>query len=123
MKTSQQDTGKAGEEIAIRHLQEKGLEVLATNWRWSRAEVDIIARDGNQVVFVEVKTRNTDYFGHPEEFVSKRQQEWLSKAAGAWLETQPDNPEIRFDIVSIILQQGVCREVVHIADAFFLAGD
>ncbi len=123
MKTPQQTTGNTGEEIAIKHLQEKGMQVLATNWRWSRAEVDIIARDGEQVVFVEVKTRNTHYFGHPEEFVSVRQQEWLSKAAGAWLETQPDNPEIRFDVVSIILQQGVCREVLHITDAFFLTGD
>ena len=123
MTTPQQQTGARGEALAVNLLQEKGLQILATNWRWSRAEVDIIAQDGTQVVFIEVKTRNSTTYGHPEEFVSAKKQAWLAKAAGAWLEANNSTAEVRFDVISIILEGDTCHEIRHIIDAFFPIAD
>jgi putative endonuclease len=110
--------GNRGEDIAAEHLLQKGYEILHRNWRYSRAEVDIIARIGNDWVFVEVKTRETDYFGYPEEAVTKAKQKQLQKAADAYLEANPIEGEIRFDIVAVILNDAK-QEIHHIEDAFW----
>jgi len=88
--------GKQGENLATEHLKSKGYEILHQNWRDGRSEVDIIARIGNDWVFVEVKTRETDYFGYPEEAVTKAKQKQLQKAANAYVEANPIEGEIRF---------------------------
>ena len=64
--------GQQGEALAVTYLAEKGYQILETNWRFKRAEVDIIAKLGQVLVFIEVKTRTTDYFGSPEEFITKK---------------------------------------------------
>ncbi|MCB0522450.1 MAG: YraN family protein [Lewinellaceae bacterium] len=113
------ETGKKGEEIAVRFLQENGLEILATNWRHKRAEVDVIARDEKMLVFVEVKTRSYDYFGKPEEFVDKKKMALLAKAAAAYMKETGHEWAIRFDIVSILMQDGKGWTIEHLKDAFF----
>ena len=112
------ELGKQGEELAVAHLLARGYELLYRNWRHSRAEVDIIARIGNDWVFVEVKTRETDYFGFPEEAVGKAKQKQLMQAANAFVEKFPINGEIRFDIIAVILNPKK-QEIHHIEDAFW----
>ncbi len=110
--------GKQGENLATEYLRQKGYEILHRNWRNGRSEVDIIARIGNDWAFVEVKTRETDYFGYPEEAVSKAKQKQLQKAADAYIEEFEVQGEIRFDIVAIVLNENK-QEVHHIEDAFW----
>ena len=79
------DTGKKGEQLAVNYLTKQGFNVLETNWRYKKLEVDIIAKDGEILVFVEVKTRSTDFFGKPEEFVDKQKEKHLAKAGAAYI--------------------------------------
>src|SRR5687767_14105313 len=113
------DTGKTGEQLAAELLRSKGYEVLALNWRHGRSEVDIIARIGNDLVFAEVKTRSTGYFGFPEESVSKRKQELLQEAADAYLERHDlSETDVRFDIIAVITA-GNEPAFYHMEDAFW----
>ena len=80
------ELGKKGEEMARKFLVEKGFEILATNWRYSKDEIDIIARKDNCLVIVEVKTRFSNVFGEPEEFVSNKKQSFLIRAANVYVE-------------------------------------
>lgn len=111
--------GKKGEEEAVLFLLSIGYKILERNYRYDRAEIDIIAQTNQTVVFVEVKTRTNNEHGNPEDFLSLAQQKRISKAANYYLETIPENPEVRFDIISIIKSQ----ELEHIEDAFFLLGE
>lgn len=115
----QHETGKAGEELARQFLEGEGYRILEANWRYSRAEVDIIAMDGPVLVFVEVKTRSTDAFGRPEEFVSRRKQKLLAMAAGAYMEAIGHDWEVRFDVIAILYRSEVDFELQHLKDAFF----
>lgn len=112
------DTGKQGEELAMKLLQSKGYTILARNWRHGRTEVDILARIGHTLVFVEVKTRKTEFFGMPESFVTAAKQEQLAKAAEAYCETCGEDLDVRYDIISVILNP--CEQKLeHFEDAFF----
>ncbi|MEZ4887242.1 MAG: YraN family protein [Chitinophagales bacterium] len=114
------DLGKKGEQMAAKHLLDKGYKILATNWRHKRSEIDIVCQDEvlEITIFVEVKTRSSDYFGYPEEFVTLAQQKQLAKAAEAYMYENELNGEMRFDIVAIsIAPQKTALK--HIEDAFF----
>jgi putative endonuclease len=111
-----QTTGAKGEKTAVEFLTKAGYEILETNWRWKRCEVDIIARIQNELIFVEVKTRNNTSYGLPEESVSEAKQQKLLEAAEAYIEQSNYKGEIRFDVISIIRSK---KEVLHIKDAFF----
>lgn len=113
------DLGVQGEQLAINFLHQAGLEILESNWRHKKAEIDIIAKDGNILVFVEVKTRSTDYFGNPEDFVSLKKQLRLADAAMVYLEKMNHDGEFRFDIVSIVKSPGGEQRLEHLEDAFF----
>lgn len=113
------DIGKAGEQIAYNYLKEKGYQVLEQNWRYRRAEVDLIARHGEVLVFVEVKTRSSQAFGEPEEFVSTQKENLLSSAASAYMEAINHDWEIRFDIIAVLFQSEQSYSIKHIEDAFF----
>jgi putative endonuclease len=113
------ETGQFGEKLALEFLERNGYEIQETNWRYSRSEVDIIARDGNVLVFVEVKTRSSDYFGKPEEFVGKAKERQLAKAAAAYMEQTGHEWEIRFDVVSILRKKNGNWETELLKDAFF----
>ena len=113
-----QKTGIEGESKAVGHLRSLGYEILETNWRFGQEEIDIIARDKNFLVVAEVKTRSTNYFGEPETFVNKQKQRHLIKAAGAYIEKNNLNLEVRFDIVSV-LKNGDSYKVHLIQNAFY----
>lgn len=110
--------GKEGEEIAAAFLRAKGYEIIEMNKRFGRAEIDIIAKIGNEYVFVEVKTRTSDYFGFPEEAIDKRKIKLMGKAAEQFSSEKNDNLEIRFDMISLVLGNDK-HDIVHIEDAFF----
>lgn len=111
-------TGIRGEQIARDFLQRKKYNILETNWRHEKEEVDIIARDGDELVIVEVKTRSTDYFGNPEEAVDAAKENRLITAAEAYLEQNDLDLEVRYDIISILLKNNH-PEIRHIEDAFY----
>ena len=111
------DFGKLGEELAVNYLIEKGYEILERNWRNIHKEIDIIARDGKDLVVVEVKTRQNDENGEPDMAVTRKKQRMLIAAAEAYVLKHQLDIETRFDIISIVFKDG---ELVidHIEDAF-----
>ena len=95
--------GAYGERMAVRHLQSRGLDVLATNWRCPAGEIDIVAVDGRCLVVVEVKTRRTADFGLPVEQVPWRKLARLRRLAAMWLAVNPGPyDDIRVDIVGVL---------------------
>lgn len=116
---TKKETGNLGEEKAVQYLLDNGYQVLATNWRFLKAEIDIIAKKGDWLVFVEVKTRATADFGNPEEFVSSRQQKLIINAAHEFIVKNDRDEEARFDIISIIAPNGKVQQVEHIENAFY----
>ena len=111
------DFGKLGEEIASNYLEGKGYEIVERNWRNTHKEIDIIAKDGETLVMVEVKTRQTDEYGNPDIAVTKKKQRLLIAAANAYLFKNKLDVETRFDIISIIFKDGE-PVIEHIEDAF-----
>ncbi len=112
------DTGTQGEELAARFLEEKGYAILERNWRYKNLEADLIAREKNVIIVAEVKTRHTNFFGEPEEFVNKKKRTNLIKAANAYLDQKGLENEVRFDIISV-LYKGQKVHINHIEDAFY----
>ena len=109
--------GAEGESLAQNYLSELGYQILESNWRFQKAEVDIIAKDGNFLVFVEVKCRSTDIFGEPQTFVSEKKQALFKSAAEGYLEQKDLDYEIRFDVISVILSVQKAK-IEHFKDAF-----
>ena len=115
----QQKHGIWGEDLCVALLEQSGMEIVARNWRYKRAEIDIIAREKDILVFVEVKTRAYSSFGLPEQMVDKRKRQLLIDAAMAYMRSVSHEWEIRFDIVSVLGEPGKLREIRHFKDAFF----
>ena len=111
--------GALGEQLACRHLEENGFEVLERNWRHGRHELDIIARKGQELIIVEVKTRSSVQHGEPEEAVKKGKRGLMIKAANAYVQAIGTDLALRFDIVSIILHPSGKPYIHHIPDAFY----
>jgi len=109
--------GKTGEELAVTFLKEKGYEILHTNLRLEKVEVDIVAKDKNQIVFVEVKTRSSAMV-EPEKAVNKSKQKNLQWAAEIFLEERQLKNELRFDIIAIVKQKNN-TDIEHFEDAFY----
>ena len=110
--------GKKGEQLALEHLKQKSYKILDTNWRYKKAEVDIIATFENAIIFVEVKTRSNNFFGYPEDSVSKAKKRLLSIAAEAYMYEKKLTIDMRFDIIAITLNKQT-KDIYHIEDAFF----
>ena len=111
------DSGKHGEQLAVQFLKERGYHILVLNWRHKYCEVDIIAKDKDTLVFVEVKSRSSSSFGEPDSFVDSRKQGLLIRAADAYLDSSGYEGEIRFDIVSVYLREN--NHIELIKDAFW----
>lgn len=111
------ELGKRGEEMAVAHLLAKGYEIVARNFIYQKAEVDIIARKDNILAVVEVKTRSTPDFGDPQDFVKKKQITQLVKAIDHFVNEHTLDVEVRFDIVAIIKNKSGTR-LEHLEDAF-----
>ena len=111
------EIGMEGEDIALKYLLEHGYKLLQRNWHFGKYEVDLIVENDDALVFVEVKFRSTSYFGEPEIFVSNKQKLNLIRAANRYISKFDIEKEARFDIVSIVMQNGQPK-VNHIEDAF-----
>lgn len=116
--------GSLGEDSALQHLRAQGLVLLARNYRGGPGEIDLILRDPECVVFVEVKTRSAGGWLRPAAAVNLRKRKLLSASALHYLR-QAGNPRvrIRFDIVEVLLRDGRVSEVRHLANAFPLQGN
>lgn len=110
--------GILGEEIATEYLLKMGYEILEKNWRHQHLELDIIASINNTLVIVEVKLRANDFFGNPEEFVTKSKQKKVIKAADFYIKENNINWETRFDIIAIIENPNELK-VEHFVGAFY----
>jgi len=94
--------GRGGEEVAARHLEERGVVIVERNVRYRDGEIDLVAREGTTLLFVEVKRRRTQEFGSPEEAVGPRKRARVIRAARRWLARAPRGArEVRFDVVAI----------------------
>ncbi len=112
--------GKRGEKIAIDYLVSKGYKILEENWRFKRAEIDIIAKDKEGVlIFIEVKTRSYTFFGEPEVFVDEKKKKLLLDAASQYMKTINYEWAIRFDIIGIVIDKSNYVKISHFEDAFF----
>ncbi|WP_026914708.1 YraN family protein [Christiangramia portivictoriae] len=111
------DLGKKGEELAVQFLLKNNFEILERNFRYRKAEVDIIARADRTLIAVEVKSRTSTHFGNPEDFVKPAQIKLLVEAMNHYSEKHRSDLEIRFDIIAI-LKTGSNFEIEHIQDAF-----
>jgi len=112
------ELGLKGEEIATAYLKKEGYKILARNWFYDHKEIDIIARQGDEIVIVEVKTREGNYFEEPWEAVSTRKIRNLVDVADAWLNQQKIDLETRFDVISIIFSDDINYELTHFPGAF-----
>lgn len=111
------ELGKKGEEMAVAHLLATGYEIVARNFIFQKAEVDIIARKDDVLAVVEVKTRSTPDFGDPQDFVKKKQINRLVKAIDYFVNEHNLDVEVRFDIIAIIKNKAGTR-LEHLEDAF-----
>lgn len=109
--------GEQGEAIARGFLEKKGYEIVVTNWRYQKAEIDIICFYKNQLVVVEVKTRTSEEFENPKEAVTIPKQKRIVKAADAFIQERNIDMECRFDIVSVLILGSKTR-IEHVEDAF-----
>ena len=112
--------GNRGENAAARFLRKRGYRILARNCRNHWGEIDIIARDGDWIVFVEVKTRSSHAAGHPAEAVTHRKQVQLTKLALGWLKQRRLlDHRARFDVIALTWPQGTSTpQIEHFVHAF-----
>lgn len=112
------ELGKEGEKIAAKYLKEKNFEILEKNYRFKHLELDIVTKKDEQLIVVEVKTRASEYMAGPHETVSKKKQKDIIKATNEYIYEHDIDLEVRFDIISIILNNQD-RKIEHIEDAFY----
>ncbi|SDI68013.1 YraN family protein [Chryseobacterium jejuense] len=112
------DFGKKAEEMAADFLQKSGYKILARNFRFQKAEIDIIAEKDELIIIVEVKARSTDAFMLPQEAVTKTKIRSIVLAANHYLEDSDKQNEVRFDIISVLPDEHRNLIIDHIADAF-----
>lgn len=110
--------GKEGEELAVQFLQRLGYVIISTNWHEHKFEIDIIAKDKEEIVFIEVKTRSSNFFGSPEEAVTISKQKHLIEGADYYINKNEIDLECRFDVIAII-KNDTATEINHIKSAFY----
>ncbi|HYN93697.1 MAG TPA: YraN family protein [Pilimelia sp.] len=119
MTKATQAVGAHGEGLAARHLTEAGMVILDRNWRGPQGEIDIVARDGPAVVFIEVKTRRGAGYGTPADAIGAAKVRRLRRLAAQWLATTGVRAaDVRFDVVSVRADPGGTARVEHLRGAF-----
>ena len=109
------ELGRRGEQLAVDHLLGRGMTVVERNWRCRLGEIDIVARDGADTVFVEVKTRTTHDFGHPFEAITPLKLARLRRLAVAWCEaTDAPFARIRIDAVAVLAPTAAPAMIEHL---------
>lgn len=116
---SKKEFGNQGELAASDFLTKKGYQIIASNWRFLKGEIDLIAKKGQELVFVEVKTRSSLDFGAPESFVSDRQQKLIIQTAHEFIISNDRQEEARFDVISVVVQEEKVVQIDHIEGAFY----
>lgn len=114
----QQEIGDRGEELALGYLMQKGYKILETKWHYGHLELDIVAKDGDELVIVEVKTRSGIGFGHPSEALSKNKIRMIIDAAEAFIQQHEYTFETRFDLITVVLYK-TGYELEHYQEAFY----
>ena len=110
--------GKKGEQLAVNFLLDKGYEIVDRNYRFDKAEVDIIAKKEHTLAIIEVKTRSTTDFGDPQDFLKPKQIQRIVKAVDEYVLVNKLDVEVRFDIIAIVKEQkGFLIE--HLENAFY----
>jgi putative endonuclease len=112
------ETGKEGELLARKFLEKEGYEIITTNWRYGRLELDIIAEKQGVLHIVEVKTLSSTSAGFPEEQVTHKKMDHLTRAADAFLHQYGKSVQLQFDIVSVVLKEGDAT-YLHIQDIYY----
>lgn len=114
------ETGRLGESIAKNYLLENGYSILETNYSTRYGEIDIIARDGREIVFIEVKTRRGVSFGYPREAVNRQKQLKIKNMAEYYiLSKKLSNVKMRFDVIEVFIDQdNNAKSVLILKDAF-----
>ncbi len=114
-----QDLGRKAEEYAACYLLNKGYQILQRNFECRLGEIDIVAQEGEQIVFIEVRCRRSAKFGHPLETITLQKQRRLRNIAQFYLMVKNKDVPARFDVVSVLLPaQGQHKVLEHIVDAF-----
>jgi len=112
------EIGKIGEQLAVDYLLQNGYVILERNYIYDKAEIDIIARKDDQIIIAEVKTRNSAFFGDPQDFVTKGKIKLLVKAANEYLVSNDIELEVRFDIIAVLKNKEI-EKIEHFEDAFY----
>ncbi|WP_299112358.1 YraN family protein [uncultured Winogradskyella sp.] len=112
------ELGKKGEQLAVDFLVKNNYEIVEQNYRFEKAEVDIIAKKNDVLAIVEVKTRSTADFGNPQDFVKPKQIKNLVKAVDAYVIENDLNIEARFDIIAIVKAKNG-YDIEHLKNAFY----
>ncbi|TWO33883.1 endonuclease [Seonamhaeicola sediminis] len=112
------DLGKKGEQLAVDFLLKNNYDIIERNYRFEKAEVDIIAQKDDTLAIIEVKTRSTVDFGDPQDFVKPKQIKNLVKAVDEYVTVNDLDVEIRFDIIAIV-KEGNQYNIEHLEDAFY----
>ncbi|NVJ88410.1 MAG: YraN family protein [Flavobacteriaceae bacterium] len=111
------DLGNKGEQLALNFLVDAGYTILEKNYRYLKAEVDIIAQKNEVLAAIEVKTRTSSYFGNPEEFVNPKKVKLLTLAIDNYVTENDLDVEVRFDIIAIITNKKQTK-IEHLENAF-----
>jgi len=112
------ELGLLGEQMAIDYLLKKGFKIREQNWRFQKAEVDIIAQKGSLLAIIEVKTRSTRFFGDPQEFIKEQKIKLLTMAIDHYVTFENLDVEVRFDVIGIVKNHSE-TSIIHLEDAFF----
>ncbi|MCA5893247.1 YraN family protein [Isoptericola sp. NEAU-Y5] len=112
--------GRYGERVAARHLEQQGMRLLDRNWRGTAGELDLVARDGDLLVAIEVKTRSGTAFGHPAEAVTPAKLARIRRLTGQWLAERALEVAggrfagVRVDVVAVVLPRAGAAQVEHL---------
>ena len=113
------ELGALGEQIAVDYLIERGYQIIERNWSNGHKEIDIVAKDDDTIVIVEVKTRRSTYLVEPETAVDVFKQRNLIWAANSFVNRFQYDNDVRFDIISIVIDRNNEKKIEHIEDAFY----
>ena len=111
------ELGNKGEQLAVNYLINKGYKIVERNWRFQKAEIDIIATKDKILIYVEVKTRSTNDFGNPQDFVNKKKIKLMVSAMNEYILNKDLDTELRFDIIAITKDKSNF-DIEHFKDAF-----
>lgn len=111
------ELGKKGEALATELLLKKNYTILEKNWRYLKAEIDIIALKKKTLVIAEVKTRSSDFFGNPQDFITEKKIKLLVSAANEYVISKNLDVEVRFDIIAVLINSKT-KKIEHLENAF-----